>query len=541
MGSAARQALCNSNSCRAFGMCGIVAVWSLALPLAIFGSTLTGVVVPVPDLDVPLPSTTALDSTYSSLALPLDSGIVDLRARDLEVLDLILRKDIKDSAMPRVGAFGRISGVEDPTRGTLGVGGIDIDWRPSSTLSVAVVAGGQIDASDAFRTDDRDRFDWDQDTAGLDDAVRLASRSVAFDGLGFGGESASEANPFAGDRLFNTPSDADGLERSFIATRAVLRPSSGSSIGFVATRGGGRSGDHSLLGFDIDQSIGGQRVQAWVQHSMGDSGGLEAQTDRSAVGASIGGTVGSIEYGVAWRRLGDGFDSGLGNVGSVGSHAMLGRMGWSVPLDGLGFLKSWKFGIRTRVDTDLEFDPRAIDLVIDAARFLTVSGDQMSFGIEQKHRTRSEADRITEDQQERFRVGIDTNPNRPLRLGGSVAFGDPAGVIATAWQGAARWRAAPGIDLGGAIALDERIDGIAAGDTLRTSFDGRAALDERATLAARISFDAAAERISLGQEVGLRVARDAFISFRVDQHLPSSRDSKARPALRASIKGSFRF
>ena len=102
MGSAARQALCNSNSCRAFGMCGIVAVWSWTLPLAIFGSTLTGVVGPVPDLDVPLPSTTALDSTYSSLALPLDSGIVDLRARDLEVLDLILRKDIKDSAMRTV-------------------------------------------------------------------------------------------------------------------------------------------------------------------------------------------------------------------------------------------------------------------------------------------------------------------------------------------------------------------------------------------------------------------------------------------------------
>ena len=59
---------------------------------------------------------------------------------------------------------------------------------------------------------------------------------------------------------------------------------------------------------------------------------------------------------------------------AVGSHAMLGRMGWSVPLDGLGFLKSWEFGIRTRVDTDLEFDPRAIDLVIDAARFLTVNG-----------------------------------------------------------------------------------------------------------------------------------------------------------------------
>ncbi|MDG2021164.1 MAG: hypothetical protein P8J59_04360 [Phycisphaerales bacterium] len=529
------------NSCRVFGMCCLVGGWSSYLSPGVFGSTLTGVVIPLPDLDVPLPPAPVLDTTHSSIALPLAFGADELRARDLEMLDFILRADVDDPSMPKIGAFGRVSDIEDPTRGTLGIGGLDIDWRPSSTLAVAVVAGGQIDASDAFRPRDRDRSNWDRDTTEFDGAVRLASRSSAFDGLGFGGESASEANPFVGDRLFRAPVDADGLERSFIATRAVLRPSAGSSIGFVATRGGGRSGDHSLLGFDIDQSIGGQRVQAWIQHSMGDSGGPEGQADHSAVGASIGGTVGSIEYGVAWRRLGDGFESGLGNVGAVGSHAMLGRMGWSVPLDGFGFLKSWKFEIRTRVDTNLEFDPRAIDLVIDAARFLTVSGDQLSFGIEQKRRIQSEGDRLAEDQEERFRIGVDTNPNRPLRLGGSVAFGDPVGVIATAWQGGARWRAAPGIDLGGVIALDERIDGVPAGDTLRTSFDGRATLDERATLAARISFDAAAERISLGQEIGLRIARGAFVSFHLDQHLPSTRDSRARPALRAGIKGSFRF
>jgi hypothetical protein len=292
---------------------------------------------------------------------------------------------------------------------------------------------------------------------------------------------------------------------------------------------------------DVDQMIAGQRVQAWVQHAMGDSGNSEVQADRSAVGASIDGAIGGIEYGIAWRRLGDGFESGLGNVGSIGSHAMLARMGWSIPLEGLGFLKSWEFGIRTRVDADLEFDPRSIDLVIDVARFLTVTGDQVKLGIEQKRRIEAEADRITEDQQERFRVGIDTNPDRPLRLGGSVAFGDSVGVVETAWQGAARWRAAPGIDLGTAIAFDRRIDGITSRETLQTSFDGRATLDAWATVAARITFDAAQERISLGQEIGVRVARDATLSLRIDQALPSNRDSQSRPALRASIKGSFRF
>jgi hypothetical protein len=530
----------NVKSCRTIGLTCIVAGWSLGLPNHAVAATATGSA--RPDLDLDLHRFPIIDATRPSfVVLPFSGNLAEPRRRDLEVLDLILCKERNDESMPRVGAFGRISGVEDPTRGTLGVGGIDVDWRPSSTLAVAVVAGGRIDASDAFRSADQDQTGWQKGVPGFDAPVRLANRSAAFDGLGFGGESAAEANPFAGERLFSTPSEADGLERNFLATRAVLRPSAGSSFGLVATRGGGRDGDASLLGLDVDQMIAGQRVQAWVQHAMGDSGNSEVQADRSAFGASIGGAIGGIEYGIAWRRLGDGFESGLGNVGSIGSHALCARMGWSIPLEGLGFLKSWEFGIRTRVDADLEFDPRSVDLVIDVARFLTVTGDQVKLGIEQKRRIEAEADRITEDQQERFRVGIDTNPDRPLRLGGSVAFGDSVGVVETAWQGAARWRAAPGIDLGTAIAFDRRIDGITSRETLQTSFDGRATLDAWATVAARITFDAAQERISLGQEIGVRVARDATLSLRIDQALPSNRDSQSRPALRASIKGSFRF
>ncbi|MDE0889945.1 MAG: hypothetical protein OSA40_10850 [Phycisphaerales bacterium] len=540
MRSAARRVNFSAKSCRTIGLTCIVAGWSLGLPHHAVAATSTGIA--SLDLDLDLHRSSIIDATRRSfVVLPFSGNLAEPRRRDLEVLDLILRKELNGGSMPRVGAFGRISGVEDPTRGTLGIGGIDIDWRPSSTLAVAVVAGGRIDASDAFRAADQDQTGWQKDVAGFDAPVRLANRSVAFDGLGFGGESAAEANPFAGDRLFSTPSEAEGLERNFLATRAVLRPSAGSSFGLVATRGGGRDGDASLLGFDVDQMIAGQRVQAWVQHAMGHSGNSEVQADRSAVGASIGGAIGSIKYGIAWRRLGDGFESGLGNVGSIGSHAMLARMGWSIPLEGLGFLKSWQFGIRTRVETDLEFDPRSVDLVIDAARFLTVTGDQVSFGIEQKRRVVGDANVVKNDRRDRFRVGIDTNPSRPLRLLGSVAFGDPVGVVDSAWEGAARWRAAPGIDLGGVIAFDHRIDGIATGDTLRTSFDGRATLDERATLAAGITFDAAQERISLGQQIGLKLRGGATVSLHIDQDLPSNRDSQSKPALRASIKGSFQF
>ena len=94
---------------------------------------------------------------------------------------------------------------------------------------------------------------------------------------------------------------------------------------------------------------------------MGDGGDGDRDADRSAVGASIGGDLGGVKYGVAWRRLGEDFDSGLGRTGTAGTHAITGRMGWSLPLEGMPFLKSWEFGVRTRFDTDLQLESRSID------------------------------------------------------------------------------------------------------------------------------------------------------------------------------------
>ena len=500
--------------------------------------------------DIPLPALDTIrqrasGSSDASIALGglLDAAPMPLGLTpDLEALDLLLRDDRSSDLMPRVNGFGRVNGIEDPTLGILGVGGVDLDWRPSRTLSVAVVAGGRIDRSRAFESEQSDATS----SPFLDRAAwggpKLASRSSAFDGLDFGGESAAEANPFAADRLFSTPTEARGLERNFFATRAVFRPADGSSIGVVATRGGGTTGDASLFGFDLDQRVAGQRVQAWIQHSMGDGGDGDRDADRSAVGASIAGDLGGVKYGVAWRRLGEDFDSGLGRTGTAGTHAITGRMGWSLPLEGMPFLKSWEFGVRTRFDTDLQLESRSIDLSIDAARFQMITGDRISFGIDQRIRTASTAleDDFT-DRRERFRVGIDTNPARPFQFGGSIAFGDPVGVVETSWRGGARWKAAPGLDLSGEVAIDRRIDGIAAGDTLRTALNGRARVASDMTIAARFGFDAGRERVSLGQEIGFRISRNATVSMRLDQDLAFQNAAGPRPVIRASLRGSFEF
>ena len=498
--------------------------------------------------DVPLPVLDAIrvttpGSTDASIALgglanvgPMIGGLTP----DLEALDLLLREDRQGETMPKVNGFGRVNGVEDPSRGILGIGGVDLDWRPSRTLSVAVVAGGRIDRSRAFEGEQVASSSFlERDAWG---GPKLASRSSAFDGLAFGGESAAEANPFAADRIFSTPAEARGLERNFFATRAVFRPADGSSIGVVATRGGGMTGDTSLFGFDLDQRIAGQRVQAWVQHATGDGGDDEQDADRSAVGASIDGALGGLKYGVAWRRLGEEFDTGLGRTGAAGTHAITGRMGWSMPLEGMPFIKSWEFGVRTRFDTDLQLESRSIDLSIDAARFQMITGDRISFGIDQRIRTASTMlDGDFTDRRERFRLGIDTNPARPFQFGGSIAFGDPVGVVETSWRGGARWKAAPGLDLSGEIAVDRRIDGIAAGDTLRTALNGRARIASDMTIAARFGFDAGRERVSLGQELGFRIARNASLSMRLDQDLAFQNAADARPTIRASLRGSFEF
>lgn len=473
------------------------------------------------------------DHPAALLALP-----EALPVRDLQALDLLLRRPRTTGGDgPRLSGFGRVAAPEDPTRGDLGVGGIDLAWRPDELISVGVVAGGRMDAFGGGTTG---RPACDSSPIDSNPMPRLAARATAFDGLGFGGESATEVSPVLGDRLFQAANTGDDLRGTFLATRAVLRPVAGTSVGVVATRGGGVDGDASLVGFDVAHAIAGQRVDAWVQQSMGASGPGDEESDRAAVGASLGGAVGGVRYGVGWRRIGDGFTSGLGSAGTPGSHAMTGRLGWSLPLDAIPFLRTWEFGVRARVDTDLALDPMRMQLDIDAMRLVATSGDVMEFGIQQARRATDETFSETA-LVERFRVAVASNPGRPLRLGAGLTFGDPQGSTAATWQGTARWAPSGGFDLGGTLALDRTLDERRAVDTIRTAVEGGFGVGRSGNLRARVGFDAAQARLTIGQSLGVDLDRVTSISLAIEQEWPTAADVADDGVVRVRVGGSFRF
>lgn len=461
---------------------------------------------------------------------------------DLETLDLLLsRPAVPSSTGPSVTGFGRVSATDDPTRGDLGVGGVDLAWRPDRLISIGVVAGGRMDAADSarrrpsFGADLIDPAPWPSDPV-----TQLAARATAFDGLGFGGESAAEVSPLLADRLYQAPASGHDLRGTFLATRAVLRPSDDTSVGLVATRGGGADGDASLVGLDVSQSIAGQRLDAWVQQSMGASGPGEEESDRAAIGASLGGSLAGIRYGVGWRRIGDGFTSGLGSSGSRGSQAMMGRLGWAVPIDVIPGLRTWEFGVRARFDTDLALDPQKLQLDIDAMRLVATNGDAVEFGIRQS-RVASGVRFAESELLERFRVAVATNPGRPLRLGAGVTFGDPLGTTAATWQSTARWVPGGGFDLGGSFALDQTLDERHAADTIRTAVDGGFGVGEFASIRTRFGFDAARSRVTVGQSIGLALDHAASVSMAIEQEWPTVSGSGGDGIVRARVGGSFRF
>ena len=531
--------------------CGVSAARLLGVVvLGLAGPAICGPVTLSPDRDLaPGLSLPSSPDRWRVLARPLDdpaallAGPVELDPRDLEPLDLLLRRPTSRDAVPTLGGFGRVSRSDDPTRGDLGVGGLDLSWRPDDMLSVGLVAGGRLDAvgragwpgATASHLDLLDPGPWPTDPV-----PALAARATAFDGLGFGGESAAEVSPFVSDRAYQASSAADDLRGTFLATRAVLRPLDGTSVGFVATRGGGSDGDASLVGVDVAQTLAGQRVEAWIQQAMGASGVGEQESDRAAMGASLGGALGGVRYGVGWRRIGDGFESGLGSTANRGSHAMTGRLGWALPIESIPFVRSWEFGVRARFDTDLEFDPRRLQLDIDALRLVGTGGDALEFGIRQE-RTGVGTDFQHADLVERFRVAVASSAARPLRLGAGFEFGDEVRGTAASWQGSARWAPGGGFDLGGSLALDQAIDDRRAADTIRTSIDGGFGVGKVASIRTRIGFDAARARLSVGQSLGLDLDHALSISVAIEQEWPTIEDPGQDGVVRARIGGSFSF
>lgn len=516
--------------------------------LGLAGTAVSGPATPSPDRDL-APGLRLPGSSVRSriLARPLDDPAVLIASprpfddHSLAPLDVLLRRPSGGEAMPALGGFGRVSRSDDPTRGELGVGGLDLSWRPDDMLSVGLVAGGRMDVIDGGRAGaspiDLDLIDpgpWPTDPV-----PALAARARAFDGLGFGGESAAEVSPFVTDRAFQAPRAADDLRGTFLATRAVLRPIDGTSVGLVATRGGGRDGDASLVGVDVAQDLFGQRVEAWIQQAMGGGVGDE-ESDRAAMGASLGGAVGGVRYGVGWRRIGDGFESGLGSTGARGSHAMTGRLGWTLPIEAVPFVRSWEFGVRARFDTDLEFDPRRLQLDIDALRLVTTTGDTVEFGIRQQRSGTGERF-VQADLVERFRVAVASSGSRPLRLGAGFEFGDDIRGTAASWNGTARWSPGGGFDLGGSLALDRTLDDRRATDTIRTAVDGGFGLGRIGNLRTRVGFDAARARVSVGQSIGLDLDHGASISVAIEQEWPTLPEPGHEGTVRARIGGSFEF
>jgi hypothetical protein len=258
------------------------------------------------------------------------------------------------------------------------------------------------------------------------------------------------------------------------------------------------------------------------------------------MGASLGGAVGGVRYGVGWRRIGDGFESGLGSTGARGSHAMTGRLGWALPIDAVPFFRTWEFGVRARFDTDLEFDPRRLQLDIDALRLVATTGDTLEFGIRQE-RSGAGGDFVQADLVERFRVAVASSGARPLRLGAGFEFGDEVRGTAATWQGTARWAPGGGFDLGGSLALDRTLDDRRATDTIRTSIDGGFGLGRSASIRTRVGFDAARSRLTVGQSLGLALDHALSISVAIEQEWPTIEDPAAEGIVRARLGGSLTF
>ncbi|MEE2972765.1 MAG: hypothetical protein VX672_06545 [Planctomycetota bacterium] len=453
----------------------------------------------------------------------------------LDVLDLI---DDPVESRPRIGGFGRLRDTVDPTVGRRGIGGLDLSWRADERISIAVVAGGRMNAIDGGRIGAA------PGPTVLEEAEtsleNLAGRPTSFDGLGFGGELASEVSPFEAGRVFQSAGTEDDLRAAFLATRAVFQPGRGTRFGFVVTNGGSEDGDVSVFGFDLSQELAGHRLDAWVQQSSGIAGDGDGEQDRSAIGASLAGRVVGLSYSMGWRRIGDGFESGLGNAGRPGSHALSGRLDWGIDLVELPLVKRWEFGVRARYDTDLDFEANTLGLNLDATRLLMESGDRIEFGLRQIRRQDGvNLDEI--DTHERFRLAVISDPRQAVRWRSEVTFGDPDDTVGTSWRGSARWSPGGGFDLGGTIRVDRPIDGGETRETMRTAIDGGFRIGAVADIRSRVDYDAANEAISLGQGIGIRLRNAASVSITVEQKLPSTRGVDQVSRFRARVGGRFEF
>ena len=457
---------------------------------------------------------------------------------ELDILELVKKPTL---TAPVIDGFGQIEAPTDPQDGELGIGGLEMAWNPDDLFSIAFVVGGRMGAVDS----DWSTSQFQEPGPSLDDAVAgFIGAPTAFNGLGFGGLFGGEVDPFNSGRVFAPSQAEDDLGAAFVATRAKFRPSEATSFGLVATRGGASAQDTSLFGFDVTHKIDGHQVEAWLQQSLGSSAQEEMESDRSAIGASLAGDLLGLRYAVGWRRIGDGFESGLGASAARGSHAMLGRIDGGIALEAIPFFRRWEFGVKVRVDTDLELDPNAADFDIDAVRLVADTGDRLEFGLRRAKRISTQDFNETTREIEihdRYRIGISSDPSREVQWQGQVDFGDAEASAVATYKGVARWSPGGGFQIGGMISADRMSDDRRMNETLRAAVDGGFGVGRVGTVRSRFGYDAARSQVSLGHSIGWALAHNASVAISVEQALPVIVTNGQTPVLRTRLSGRFEF
>ena len=464
----------------------------------------------------------------------LDAMSTGEHGQSLDVLELVAPSV---STPARLGTFGRMERSLEPTQGTIGMGGVDLSWRPDDRLSIAMVAGGAMDALD------RNRIDlslvapepWPGDPVSS-----MGGRTSAFDGLDFGGFNAGAISPFDSGRVMAAPIAGDRLRSTFLATRAVVKPLDGTRVGFVATHGGVTGVERSVVGMDLGQQIGGHRVDVWFQQSLGASDLESSGRDRLALGASICGSLDALRYAVGWSQVGMDFESGLGRSGSGSTNSFAGRFDWSLPLGGLAFLDRVEFGVAAAVDADEEFDPNLVDIKVDAVRLVTTKGHRVELGMVQELRAEEIGPREF-NSVERYRVAVVSDPSAALKIRGQVDLGDSQDQASCAWNGSARWTPGGGVHIGGSVRAEARTDDREFKDTLLTSLDGGFDIGDDAVFRTRVGLDAGRDRLTMGHSLGWELEANASLSISLEQELPMMSSPDESMLVRARIGGKFDF
>ena len=487
---------------------------------------------------------TLLGSSAAAATTPplpvLDASSPWVAGANLDILELV---GPARSTPATLNAFGRLRGEHDPFDGTLGRGGIDLSWRPDRSLSVAMVAGGAMDAIDGDRigggTGSGIGFasiePWPSDRISP-----LQSRSTAFDGLDFGGPNASAVNPFDSNRVLADTDAGDRLQSTFVATRAIMRPSDATSIGFVATHGGGADSNCSVVGVDLGQEIGSHRIDVWFQQSLGAREVEAADGDRTALGASLAGSIDSLRYSLGWRRIGTDFKTGLGRSAQTGTSTISGRFNWSAPLVGLSLLERVEVGVSAEVDTDSELEPSKVGIELDAVRLVTTGGHHLEVGL--VHELRPDGSEENELVSfERYRVALVSDPSSPIRLRGQVDLGESSSPTSAVWNGSARWTPGGGFHLGGSVRAESRSDDLELRETLKTSIDGGFGVGQDAVFRSSLGLDSFSDRLSLGHSIDLSLNANAAISVSIEQQVPMVPSPTETVMTRARIGGKFTF